>query len=313
MHVYRPFYLVTLLLAVVFTPLAAAVLPDAQDPPSSEPTHEPELVSTITIYDLETHTARPVLKDTAHYEAPNWSRDGRTLIFNSEGTLYRVSVDGGKPEPINTGEVSDIINDHGISPDGTTLAFTAGPDYHIYTMPIEGGAPTRVTQRAPSYWHGWSPDGNTLAYVARRNGIFDVYTIPVGGGQEKRLTFDEAHDDGPDYSPDGQYIYWNSKRSGNFDIWRMPAGGGPAEQVTSDEWEDWFPHPSPDGEHIVFLSYEPGTEGHPPNRNVKLRMTTPEGDDPEVLLSLFGGQGTINVPSWSPDGNAFAFVAYEQK
>ena len=274
------------------------------------------VVSTIRIYDLDADTTRTVLEAEAHYEAPNWSHDGQHLIFNSEGALYRVPVDGGTPERIETGDVANIINDHGISPDGQRLAFTAGADYHIYTMPIEGGSPTRITEQGPSYWHGWSPDGETLAYVAQRDGVFDVYTLPAEGGPERRLTFDAAHDDGPDYSPDGQYMYWNSDRSGNFDIWRMPAEGGTAEQITSDAQEDWFPHPSPDGRHIVFLSYKPGTEGHPANRDVTLRMITLDGGDPAdatptVLLHLFGGQGTINVPSWSPDGRAFAFVSYQ--
>lgn len=297
--------------------IAACVLvtapQDATAQADTDSTEDSELTSFIRIFDLETRTARTVLTAEAHYEAPNWTRDGRYLIFNSEGALYRVPVEGGEPERIDTGDVTEIINDHGLSPDGDMLAFTAGPDYHIYTMPAEGGTPTQVTDQAPSYWHGWSPDGETLAYVGQRDGVFDVYTIPVSGGEERQLTFDEAHDDGPDYSPDGQYIYWNTDRSGNFDIWRMPAEGGEAEQITSDAWEDWFPHPSPDGEHIVFLSYEPGTEGHPPNREVKLRMIGPEGGEPEELIDLFGGQGTINVPSWSPDGEAFAFVSYEVK
>lgn len=308
MHVLRTFSRSLVGLALALFVLAG--IPDATAQDRAAPA-APAITSSIRIYDLDTRSTRTVIEAEAHYEAPNWSRDGRYLLFNSEGALYRLSIEGGTPERVDTGDVSDVINDHGLSPDGKRIAFTAGPERHIYVMPAGGGSPTRVTEQAPSYWHGWSPDGETLAYVAPREDVFDVYTLPVTGGKEKQLTFDAAHDDGPDYSPDGRYIYWNSRRSGNFDIWRMPAGGGEAEQVTRDAWEDWFPHPSPDGEHVVFLSYEPGTEGHPANRNVTLRMIGPEGGTPEELVSLFGGQGTINVPSWAPDGRAFAFVSYE--
>lgn len=263
--------------------------------------------STLAIYDFRGGEVESVLTAREHYEAPNWTRDGEALVFNSEGRLYRVPVSGGEPEIIDTGDVTAINNDHGISPDGERLAFTS--DGHIWTAPIEGGDPERVTDRTPSYWHGWSPDGERLAFCGERDGDYSIYTIPADGGPERRLTAGSAYDDGPDYTPDGDWIYFNSDRGGSWDVHRVPAGGGDVERVTDDERENWFPHPSPDGERIVFLSYPPGTEGHPPNREVQLRLLDPAGDH-EVLHSLFGGQGTINVPSWAPDGERFAFTAY---
>ncbi len=273
----------------------------------------PRVRSIVQVYDLESGTARTVFEADAHYEAPNWTPDGKSLIINGGGRLYRLPLAGGTPEPIPTGTVTGINNDHGITPHGRTLVISAGSPSRIYTLPIEGGIPVQVTPLGPSYWHGVSPDGRTLAYVAQRDTAtaYDLYLIPTEGGEETRLTADAAHDDGPDYSPDGRWIYWNSDRSGNFDIWRLPARGGDAEQVTRDAWEDWFPHPSPDGRYIVLLSYEPGTEGHPANRNVKLRLMPASGGEPVDLLGFTGGQGTINVPSWSPDSRAFAFVSYE--
>ena len=267
------------------------------------------LESHLAVYDLATGETRTVFSAEAHFEAPNWSLDGQSLIFNWEGRLYRVPVEGGEPVVIPTGDLTDLNNDHGLAPGGQTLVVSS-QDGHIYTVPVEGGEPRRVTEKTPSWWHGISPDGRTLAYVGRRDGRFDLYTIPIDGGEETALTADEAHDDGPDYSPDGKWIYWNTNRGGTFNIWRLPAGGGEAEQITDDAYEDWFPHPSPDGEKIVFLSFEPGTEGHPANHPVRLRMMTSEGEDLKTLVEIFGGQGTINVPSWSPDSGAFAFVYY---
>jgi len=178
-------------------------------------------------------------------------------------------------------------------------------------VPIGGGAPKRVTEPAPSYWHGWSPDGRTLAYCAERNGEFDIYTIPIAGGDETRLTEAQGLDDGPDYSPDGRFIYFNSDRTGRMQIWRMKSEGSQQEQVTSDEWNNWFPHPSPDGKWLVFLSYAPEVTGHPENKDVMLRLMPTAGGEIQVLAKLFGGQGTINVPSWSPDSRRVAFVSYQ--
>jgi Tol biopolymer transport system component len=181
----------------------------------------------------------------------------------------------------------------------------------IYILPVSGGTPRKVTELGPSYWHGWSPDGKTLAYCAERNGNYDVYTIPVHGGSETRLTSAEGLDDGPDYSPDGRYIYFNSERSGAMKIWRMESDGTNQMQITNDEqYADWFPHPSPDGRQIVFLSYDKDVKGHPANKDIALRIMLSSGEKPRVLTNLFGGQGTINVPSWSPESKYIAFVSY---
>jgi TolB protein len=249
-----------------------------------------------------------------HFEAPNWSRDGKTLYYNSEGRIHTLSVDGGTPGLLNTGFADRCNNDHGLSPNGRELCIShhgADGKSMIYVLPIEGGEPRLVTPSGPSYWHGWSPDGRTLAYCAERSGEFDVYTIPVEGGQEKRLTTAPGLDDGPEYSPDGKYIFFNSVRAGQMKIWRMNADGSDQRQITpNDTYSDWFAHPSPDGKWIMFLSYDKSVDGHPANKDVVLRRMAASGGKPEVLATLFGGQGTINVPSWSPDSRKIAFVSY---
>jgi Tol biopolymer transport system component len=183
----------------------------------------------------------------------------------------------------------------------------------VYVVPAQGGEPRQVTAKGPSYWHGWSPDGKTLAYCAEREGEFDIYTIAADAeksAEEKRLTSAPGLDDGPDYAPDGD-IFFNSVRAGVMRIWRMKPDGSEQRPVTIDEaWADWFPHPSPDGKWLAFLSYDKSVEGHPPNKDVALRLMPLEGGEPRILVRLFGGQGTINVPSWSPDSKSFAFVSY---
>jgi TolB protein len=274
---------------------------------------EPMLESTLETLAIASKDRRVVHHTRGRFEAPNWSKDGKYLLFNSQGKIYSLTIGGGEPLLLNTGFATQCNNDHGISPDGTQLAIsdqTKDGKSRIYLLPISGGTPRLVTLHAPSYWHGWSPDGKTLAYCAERNGEFDVYTIPTDGGDERRLTTTPGLDDGPDFSPDGQYIYFNSERTGRMQIWRMKTDGTNQEQITSDDYNNWFPHPSPDGKWIVFLSYEANVKGHPENKDVMLRLMPAEGGEVQVLAKLFGGQGTINVPSWSPDGNSVAFVSY---
>ena len=276
-------------------------------------TEKPRLFSILETVTISNTDRRTVKVFPARVEAPNWTKDN-FLIYNGSGLLYRIPIAGGDPVAIDTGFANRNNNDHGISPDGKLLAISDQSQERrrsiIYTVPITGGTPTRITELSPSYWHGWSPDGKTLAYVGERNSNFDIYTIPVGGGAETRITTADGLDDGPDYSPDGQYIYFNSVRTGTMQIWRMRPDGSGQEQITSDEYNNWFPHPSPDGERIVFLSYEKDVTGHPENKNVMLRVMTLADKRVTVLTRLFGGQGTINVPSWSPDSRRLAFVSY---
>lgn len=276
-----------------------------------------QVVSKLEVYDFETQTRSIVYQAKAHFEAPNWSPDGSYLLFNQQGTLYKFHFDQEEVEKVNTDFANNCNNDHGISPDGKTIVLSNnddGPGSRIYLVSSTGGQPTLVTPTGPSYWHGYSPDGKELAYCARRNGDYDIYTISTGGGTEKRLTSTAGLDDGPEYSPDGRWIYFNSVRTGIMQIWRMETDGSNQEQLTSDGYNDWFPHISPDGKRVIFISYidkvDPGS--HPAWKKVMIRTMGPEGQEVTKLFELFGGQGTINVPSWSPDSKKFAFVSYER-
>ena len=273
------------------------------------------LYSTLETITVASTDRRVVYVAPERFEAPNWMPDGKNLLFNRNGRIEKIAVTGGAPQIIDTGFAIRCNNDHGISPDGTQMVISdQSQDEHrslIYIVPIDGGAPRRITQKSPSYWHGWSPDGKTLAFVGQRNEEFDIYTIPAAGGEETRLTTAKGLDDGPEYSPDGKYIYFNSERTGHMQIWRMQADGSEQEQVTFDDFNNWFPHISPDGQQMVFLTYDASVTGHPENKDVMLRLMSLKDKKISVLAKLFGGQGTINVPSWSPDGRQFAFVSYQ--
>jgi Tol biopolymer transport system component len=272
------------------------------------------LRSSVEIFNIRTRMARVVWQTEALFEAPNWSPDGRYLMLNSDGLIYRLSLEGeGVAEPVETGIARQCNNDHGISPDGSLIAISDKAEFGksaIYVLPADGGTPKLVTGNLPSYWHGWSPDGKNFAYCGIRDDEFDIYTISVEGGEETRLTFGEGRNGGPDYSPDGAWIYFNSSRTGLMQIWRVPVAGGSAERITESAYGDWFPHPSPNGDKVVFVSYDADVFDHPRDLDVRVRLMAMDGSNVETLFDLFGGQGTMNSPNWSPGGDEFAYVRY---
>lgn len=290
------------------------------------PPPPPRYRSKISIFDLRDNSTQTIFQADETFEAPNWSRDGKFLLSNSRGRLYRIPITGGAADPLPLDESLRCNNDHDFSPDGKLIAISASSpssrQSQVYLASADGSNPKRLIAAVPSYFHGWSPDGKYLSFVGQRDGNFDLFRVPVTGGPEERLTSSPGYDDGPDYSPDGKWIYFNSNRSGSWEVWRMPAtGAGPsdskAQQVTHDDLEDWFPHPSPNGKWLLFFSFPKGTTGHNDKMpGVQLRLIPLTGSKikpvvPRVLTTFFGGQGTINVNSWSPDSTRFAFVIYK--
>lgn len=274
------------------------------------------LGSLLEVMDVESGHRQVLASSDGSWQAPNWTPDGKNLIYNAGGLLYNFDLESGTSSILNTGFANRNNNDHVLSFDGSQI----GISHHstedngrsvIYTLPVSGGIPKRVTAKSPSYLHGWSPDNKHLIYTAERNGDFDIYKIPVEGGEEIQLTKTKGLDDGSEYSPDGKYIYFNSSRTGAMQIWRMKANGKKQTQLTFDELNDWFPHVSPDNKWLVFLSFpkEVPADNHPFYERVYLRLMPIEGGEPKVIGYLYGGQGTINVPSWSPDGKKIAFIS----
>lgn len=272
--------------------------------------------SNLEVLTIDNGHRRVLHTSPGSFQAPNWTTDGKALIYNSDGRLYRFDLTSRRASVIDTGFALSNNNDHVLSFDGRMLGIShASPEDDdrsvVFTMPVTGGTPQRVTKSSPSYLHGWSPDGKYLVYTGGRNDEYDIYKIPVEGGEEEQLTTAKGLDDGSEYSPDGQWIYFNSARTGRMQIWRMRPDGSGQEQITDDELNNWFPHISPDGTWMVVLSYLPdvAADDHPFYKQVYLRIMRPDGSEPRVLAYVYGGQGTINVPSWSPDSTQIAFVS----
>lgn len=259
-----------------------------------------------------------IYEKDGRFEAPNWMPDGKKLLFNMNGLLYKIHVTGGEIEQLNTGSVTRNNNDHGISFNGKLLAISSqkeGGSSAVWIVPLKGGNPRLITEETPSYWHGWAPNNKEVVYVAQRGGkkIYNIYRNSIKGGKEVQLTDigPGEHVDGCEYSPDGKYIYYNGSHTGNMQIWRMKPDGTGREQLTFDEYKNWFPHISPDGKWIALISFPADIEknAHPSYKRVLLRIMPADGGEPKVIAYLYGGQGTINVPSWSPDSRQIAFVS----
>jgi Tol biopolymer transport system component len=291
-------------------------VPDDYDPYKGGP-----LGCRLEILDIADNARRVIYQSSGRFEAPNWMPDGKRILFNGGGLLYTIPAEGGEPQKLNTGSAIHNNNDHGISFDGKMLAISnhreglPGGGSTVYTLPLSGGEPKQITEGTPSYFHGWDPGGKDIAIVAQRNGsaVYNLYRVSLKDNKETALTNNTSgHVDGPEFSPDGKYIYYNANASGTMQIWRMRPDGSGKEQLTFDEYHNWFPHISPDGKWIVFISF-PGDivppEGHPFCKRVMLRLMPVSGGAPRVIASLYGGQGTLNGPCWSPDSRHIAFVS----
>ena len=268
--------------------------------------------SSLEVYELATGASRVVLQSAVLIEAPNWGAEG--FLVNADGRLYHVPFDAPSLVPVDTGDLIRCNNDHAFTRDGAEILFGChrGHGAELFAMPVAGGQPRLMSPEPPTWLHGEAPDGSGMVYCAARGdkSRIDVYT-KTWAGTERRLTMGEGMCDGPDYSADGAAIYYNCDRSGHAQIWVMSADGGDQRQLFADDHVNWFPHPSPDGAHVLYLAYPPGTLGHPRDLPVTLCLMKPDATDRQRVLEFTGGQGSINVPNWSPDGQSFAYIRYQ--
>ncbi|WP_245749070.1 TolB family protein [Draconibacterium orientale] len=275
--------------------------------------------SDLEILDIESGLRKKIHHSAHSIQAPNWTTDNEKLIYNSKGHLFTYKLANGEIKPLNTGFATNNNNDHVLTFDGSLLGIShhsADNDGNstIYYLPAKGDStPVKVTKTGlgASYFHGWSPDKKTMIFTGQRNGQFDIYGVNVATGEETQLTNEKTLDDGPEFSPDGKYIFFNSARSGKMQLWRMDADGKNPVQLTDDKYNDWFPHVSPDKKWIVFISFPEDIDpaDHPFYKHCLIRLMPYEGGEPRIIAYIYGGQGSMNVPSWSPDSKKIAFVS----
>jgi TolB protein len=286
-------------------------------PANGQNGYQGHIGSDIHILDMETLNSKIIYQSPESLQAPNWTSDNKTLIYNCNGLLYKYKLATNTPEVLSTGVAKSNNNDHVLSFNNKLLAVSNSEKNGSigYVVPVAGGDARQLTPTGPSYMHGWSPDGKNIVFCGQRNNEFDIYKLPSAGGPEVRLTTAPGLDDGPEYTPDGKYIYFCSVRSGLMQVWRMKPDGSEQTQITSDDYDNWFPHISPDGKWIVYITFnknDVAANDHPFYKRVYLRVMPIDGGPSKVIAYLYGGQGTINTPSWSPDSKHIAFVSNNQ-
>jgi len=274
------------------------------------------LGSLLEVMDVASGQREILASAPGSWQAPNWTPDGKKLIYNADGKLYNFMLSTKVSSVLNTDFATNNNNDHVLTFDGKQIGISNAPSETkgqsvVYSVPVGGGVPKKITLNSPSYFHGWSPDSKFMLFTGQRNGDFDIYRISKDGGEEEQLTSAKGLDDGSEYSPDGKYIYFCSTRTGKMQVWRMDPNGKNQTQLTFDELNNWFPHVSPDNKWLAFITFpkEIAADQHPFYQRVYLRMMPVGGGPVKVIGYLYGGQGSMNVPSWSPDSKKIAFVS----
>ncbi|WP_230582071.1 TolB family protein [Xanthomonas arboricola] len=269
----------------------------------------------------ETRARRIFVIDDVMLEAPNWLPTGEALLLNGDGKPFLLMLD---PSELRSWEIEDlppVNNDHVVDRLGRHVYLSAD-DGHIYraALNFERAGAKRISQSEDlmHFLHGIHPTDGRLAFVGvhRRPSAGEhpaqIYTMTIAGGDYRQLTRGPGAADGCEHSPDGQWIYFSSECfDGHMQIGRMRCDGTELTQLTFDQCSNWFPHVSPDGRRVAYLAYAPGTTGHPGDVWVDIRLVEDhDWQSAKTVARVFGGQGTMNVNSWSPDSKQFAYVTY---
>lgn len=261
-----------------------------------------KVTSHLEIFDVVTNE-RTVLRDFPYLiEAPNWTPDGRFLVFNSGGKIYTLEIANPQaaPQLIPTGRATSCNNDHVLSADGKWLAVSSGTqdDWRskIYVLPLEGGEAKLVTPVGPSYLHGWSPDGRTLAYCADRGGAFDVYVMALPAEGEGRDSGNAAAA-GKAAGDAATAVDAAGNAAGDA----AAATSGNAEvRLTTAEGLDDGPEYAPDGQHIWFNSVRTGL----------MQVWRMRADGSEQTQMTFDTHLNSWFPHVSPDGRNVVYICY---
>jgi TolB protein len=280
------------------------------------------LGSHLEVMDVATGLRKILHSEPGSIQAPNWTPDDKLIYNSAAGVMYTYDIRTGKVAELNTGTRRQNNNDHVLSFDGKMLAlsnYAGDPRRSVaFILPVGGSdEPKQITSPdvGHTYLHGWSPDGKKLVFTGGRRGetgnYRNLWAVDIQTKVEAALTPPGTLDDGPEYTPDGKYIYFNSVRTGTMQIWRMQPDGSHPEQVTFDEYNDWFPHISPDGKWIVYIAFPTDMDpwSHPFYRQCYIRLMPTSGGVPKTIGYLYGGQGSMNTPGWSPDSKRIAFVS----
>jgi Tol biopolymer transport system component/DNA-binding winged helix-turn-helix (wHTH) protein len=250
---------------------------------------------------------------------PVWAPDGQRIAFTrsseSETALFTISAYG-------EGERKLISFNQGAerriswSPDGKFLAFADGDKNQrsrgsaIFQLALDTHDKRALTSPPPEYSDegpAFSPDGHTLAFVRGPNSDtgskFDLYVVPVSGGEPRRLTFgDNVFWTGPTWTEDGREIVFSSKRTGSSALWRIPVAGGKPRRLEVGSDDSIEPSISRQGHRLAYMRFPLDVNVY----RIVLPDTKNPGNSPAPAPFLASTRRDANA-QLSPDGKKVAF------
>ena len=219
----------------------------------------------IYIMDWDGYNPLPLTKNGSINLNPDFSPDGREIIFTSykrrNPDMYRRALSSPVEVPLSNRKGLNITGNW--SPDGSkiALALSKDGDSEIYTIDKDGSRPTRLTNNsALDLYPAWSPDGKQIAFVSDRLGKPQIFIMKATGGEARRLTTAGSYNVNPRWSPKGDKIAYSRMVNGGFHIFTIAADGSSDIQLTA-EGSNENPSWSADGRFICFSSVRSSGNG----------------------------------------------------
>lgn len=179
--------------------------------------------------------------------SPSWSPHGQelavTLSIHSSPNIYLIDLKGNVKQRITDTPGADTAPS--FSPDGSQIVFTSdrSGSPHIYVMNIDGSGLRRLTTVGNCDSAAWSPDGQTILYVkAEGRNRYDIYSIEVLTGLERRLTWGGGDNENAVWSPDSRFILFTSNRRGKYELFIMNADGSEQRPLGNLKGQSFTPH-----------------------------------------------------------------------
>jgi Tol biopolymer transport system component/DNA-binding winged helix-turn-helix (wHTH) protein len=245
---------------------------------------------------------------------PVWSSDGRQIAFaraSEEGqAIYVIPSLGGTERRVYSGPASFFPWSLSWSPDGGALAFSESrpdrtharisllslSDFSVRPLTFPSG---QDIDYAPAF----SPDGSTLAFVRSvvTGDVSDLYSVPVKGGEPKRLTFSNRGIACQlAWTADGSEIVFCSDRGGVPTLWRVSASGGTARAIEGVGAGACMPAVSRNGNRLAYR--------HLLKRDGIWRLSLNDPTHGKVPpVQVVSAKGLNGRPDFSPDGRKIAF------
>ena len=258
------------------------------------------------VFSLSTGADQPLIPGETRLHLGTPSPDGAHIAYlvieGSRSTLWLADGDGRNGQALTTeGFESPTGNIIQWSPDSRQVAFTSRRTgtTDVWAVATDGSAPRQLTRDVRNdFGEGWSPDGRWVSFNSQRGRQSDLWIVAADGGAELRVTDSRELELTPvTWLPSSDALIYSEVRFESA-VWIRDLDSGRERQLTPDSVEAaWF-NLSPDGRWMNYVTVRGG--------GVNDLVVAPlDGSSPPRVL--FGGNGLVFSPRWSPDGTKILF------